>query len=142
MAIVVKKQTQSPLKATNELYADFTSDFDLHPVKNDVVRVTNDEAVKQSIKNILATNRGERFFNSDFGSDVRALLFENMHSATGQVLEDIIRSAIENHEPRATVEDIKVSADPEEQYISVTLVFSIINKQEPIELDLILNRVR
>jgi phage baseplate assembly protein W len=142
MALVVQKTNTTPIKTQAEIFSDFFTDLDIHPVKKDFVRHTNEEAVKRSIKNLLLTNTGERFFNSDIGSDIRALLFEPMSPATEQILEDFIRVTIDNHEPRARIEQVQVLADQETQTVSATISFSVINKQEPVILELILNRIR
>jgi len=142
MALVIQKTNTTPIKTQAEIFSDFFTDLDIHPVKKDFVRHTNEEAVKRSIKNLLLTNTGERFFNSDIGSDIRALLFEQMSPATEQILEDFIRVTIDNHEPRARIEQVQVLADQETQTVSATISFSVINKQEPVVLELILNRIR
>lgn len=140
---LVKRITQDALLPKQvELYADFLTDFEMHPVKKDVVRYINENAVKQSIKNLIMTNRGDRIFNNTLGCDVRSMLFEQMSSSNEQVIADLIRSTIENYEPRARIMDVFVSSDYDENSVNVTIVFSIINKQEPITLELILNRIR
>jgi phage baseplate assembly protein W len=142
MALVVQKSNSTPLKSQADIFSDFFTDLDVHPVKRDLVRHTNEEAVKRSIKNLLLTNRGERFFNSEVGSDIRALLFEPMSPATEQILEDFIRVTIDNHEPRAAIEQVQIESDPDTQTVFATISFTVINKQEPIVLELILNRIR
>jgi phage baseplate assembly protein W len=142
MAIVLQKINSSPLKTTTEVFSDFLIDFDTHPVKHDLVRHVNEEAVKRSIKNLLLTNRGDRLFNSTLGSDIRALLFEQMSPATEQILEDLIKTTVENYEPRAKIEQVQVVSDMDTQTIQATIAFTVINKQEPVILELILNRIR
>ncbi len=142
MAIVQRKDLITPLSVQQEYFSDFFTDFDIHPVKKDLVRLTNEEAVKRSIKNLLLTNRGDRLFNNTLGSDVRAMLFELHSVSTDQVLEDLIRTTIENYEPRANILEIRVSNDEEQHLLTATIVFNVINKQEPIVLELILNRIR
>jgi len=142
MALVLQKTNTTLLRTQADIFSDFFTDLDVHPVKKDLVRHTNEEAVKRSIKNLLLTNRGERFFNSEVGSDIRALLFEPMSPATEQILEDFIRVTIDNHEPRAIVEQVQIQSDPDNQTVYATISFTVINKQEPVVLELILNRIR
>jgi phage baseplate assembly protein W len=142
MALVLQKTNTTPLKTQVEIFSDFFTDLDIHPVKKDFVRHTNEEAVKRSIKNLLLTNRGERLFNSDVGSDIRSLLFEQMSPATEQILEDFIRVTVDNHEPRAKIEEVQILTDQDTQTVYATISFSVINKQEPVVLELILNRIR
>ena len=142
MAIVLKKSIETSLTIQQEYYSDFLGDLDFHPTKKDLLRNTNEEAVKGSIRNLLLTNRGERLYDSNIGSDIRKILFENFSPAMESVLADLIRTTIENHEPRAKIIDIIVNSDVDSHYVVVTLVFSVINKEEPITLELILNRIR
>jgi len=125
-----------------ETYSDIYTNFDKHPDKLDLIRHVNEESVKRSIKNILQTNRGERFFNPSFGSNIRSLLFENVSSVTESLLREYIETAISNFEPRAKLIEVIVSGMPDENAYNVSVIFSTINTTEPITLNLILNRVR
>lgn len=142
MAIVIKKALETSLAIQQEHYSDFLSNMDFHLAKKDLLRNTNEEAVKTSIRNLLLTNRGERLYDSNLGSDIRKILFENFSPAMESVLADLIRTTIENHEPRARIHDIIVNSDVDSNYVIVTLVFSVINKEQPITFELILNRIR
>lgn len=108
----------------------------------DLIALENTDAVKNSIRNIVLTNRGERLFNYDFGCDIRALLFENIEPSTESALKSLIETAITNFEPRAKLINTIVSGQPDLNAYTVTIVFSTINSAEPQVLDLILTRVR
>lgn len=142
MALVIRNNNTSPQRSKTLLYSDFKTSFKFSYVKRDLELDVNEEAVKTSIKNILLTNRGERFFNPSFGSDVRSVLFENFTSATEQILSDLVKNAINNFEPRANVIEVLVNGDPDNNQVYITIIFSIINKSEPITFEIILNRVR
>jgi phage baseplate assembly protein W len=142
MAIVVRKTKTTPQTAKPLVYSDFYSNFDLEVVKKDLLSYKNEDSVKRSIRNILLTDRGERFFNPTFGSDIRKMLFENFSPSTEQVVADLIKTAIGNHEPRANVIDVNVSGNPDQNSMYINIVFSVINKAEPVTLELILNRIR
>ena len=142
MAIVVRKTKTTPQAAKPLVYSDFYSNFDLELVKKDLLSYKNEDSVKRSIRNILLTDRGERFFNPTFGSDIRKMLFENFSPSTEQVVADLIKTAIGNHEPRANVIDVNVSGNPDQNSMYINIVFSVINKAEPVTLELILNRIR
>jgi phage baseplate assembly protein W len=142
MAIVVRKTKTTPQTAKPLVYSDFYSNFDLEIVKRDLLSYKNEDSVKRSIRNILLTDRGERFFNPTFGSDIRKMLFENFSPSTEQVIADLIKTAIGNHEPRANVIDVNVSGNPDQNSMYINIVFSVINKAEPVTLELILNRIR
>lgn len=142
MAIVIRKTKSTQLTTKPVIYSDFFSNLDTSTTKNDLLSYTNEDSVRRSIRNILLTDRGERFFNPTFGSDIRKMLFENFTPATEQVVADLIRTAISNHEPRANVIDVNVSGNPDQQSMYINIVFSVINKAEPVTLELLLNRIR
>ena len=142
MAIVVRKTKTTPQTFKPLVYSDFYSNFDLELVKKDLLSYKNEDSVKRSIRNILLTDKGERFFNPTFGSDIRKMLFENFSPSTEQVVADLIKTAIGNHEPRANVIDVNVSGNPDQNSMYINIVFSVINKAEPVTLELILNRIR
>jgi len=142
MAIVVRKTKTTPQISKSLVYSDFYSNLDLELVKKDLLSYKNEDSVKRSIRNILLTDKGERFFNPTFGSDIRKMLFENFSPSTEQVVADLIKTAIGNHEPRANVIDVNVSGNPDQNSMYINIVFSVINKAEPVTLELILNRIR
>lgn len=124
------------------LYSDLTTNFNIHPVKGDLVLLKDSDAVKRSIRNLILTDPYERFFNPTVGSGINASLFENMGRDTETILRIKITETIENFEPRANLLNVTVKALPDENAYSVTIVFSVINNIQPIQLDFILRRVR
>lgn len=142
MAAIKRVQTITQTRKIETVYSDFNTEFTFDTNTRDLNLILNEESIKSSIRNILLTNRGERFFNPIFGSDVRSLLFENITPQTESSLREYIEVAINNFEPRANLIDVIVSAIPEMNAYSATIVFSVINRSEPITLDIILNRVR
>jgi len=142
MAVVQKKDRFTSYKQTPEYFSDFLVDFNIERVGKDLVRNTNEEAIKSSIFNLLMTNRGDRLFDSTIGSDIRSLLFENFSLSTEEVLIDLIKTTISNYEPRAKVDDVFVTSQDDSNALVATVVFHIINKQEPITLEIVLNRIR
>ncbi|NBX49735.1 hypothetical protein EBT25_07300 [bacterium] len=137
VALVKKPQTTTRVKA---VYSDFTTSFEVAS-NGDLIRVVNEDSVKESIKNLLLTNRGERIY-SEAGSDLNALLFENMSMGLDAEAADLIASTIENFEPRARVADVSVSLDYEQGALAATIVFVTINNERPQTLDVIINRIR
>jgi len=132
----------TPLQKKRILYADFRKDLLLNPVSSDLARVTNEEAVKDSIVNLLLTNRGERFFRPNLGSDIQTMLFENVSPLTILSIEEMVKSTISNYEPRANVIDVSVKANEDYNDITVTIVFNVVNSETPITLTKTLTRVR
>jgi phage baseplate assembly protein W len=100
--------TISPLRKKRILYADFRKDLTVNPISNDIALQTNEEAIKESLKNLILTDRGERLFQPNIGSDVRASLFENATPITLKILEERVRDVINNFEPRVSLIDVDV----------------------------------
>jgi phage baseplate assembly protein W len=124
------------------VYSDLQTSFAIHPNKKDVTRLFNEDAVKRSIRNIILTNKGEKLMDPQFGSNINSLLFEQMTPATEDILKHYVMSAIENHEPRAMVLGVIVSALYDMNAYGVTVVFNTINTKEPLTMELLINRVR
>jgi len=131
------------LKQQPSLYSDFLNNLDLHPLSGDIAKITNAEAIKQSIKNLVLTNYGERFFNPTLGSSLNKSLFEPIDGFTLNDMQSSIVNTITFHEPRANLIECVVSASTRDENSAVaTIVFSIINTGETASLNLILRRVR
>src|SRR6056300_244093 len=107
--------------AKKTIYADLFNNMDIHPISDDIALKTNENAIKQSIRNLLLTDRGERPFYPNLGSDIRALLFENFTPQTLIVLKQKIRETIENFEPRCSIVDIVLAASEDMNTVNVTI---------------------
>jgi len=126
-----------------DIFSDFNHFFKANPFTGDIGRKTQSEAVKQSIRNIVLTNKYERLRNPRFGSRISRFLFEPFFDTkTGDEIADEIRSSIAKYEPRAVVEKITVRNSEEQDAISVVLVYSIRNVERQETLNLTLYRVR
>jgi phage baseplate assembly protein W len=116
--------------------------FNIHPVRKDVTKHVGDKAVINSIKNLVSTNFYERLFNPSLGGNIRKLLFENLDVITSVRMEKEITQIIENFEPRARLSEVIVIPEPDTNSFKVKVQFSIINKQDPIEITFQLERTR
>tara|TARA_Y100000401_G_C8251681_1_gene188505 strand:- start:297 stop:722 length:426 start_codon:yes stop_codon:yes gene_type:complete len=125
-----------------EIYRDIPMSFNVHPITGNMKLVGNAEAIKQSVKNIVLTNFYERPYQPELGGNVLSQLFENISPITEYNVSRNIRQALENNEPRAVVEDITTSAIGDQNSLQVTIKFSVRNIPEPIEVDILLERVR
>jgi phage baseplate assembly protein W len=125
-----------------ELYTDFKTTFDVHPGSNDLIALRDEDAVKQSVINIIKTSRYERPFQPNFGCLITDLLFENQDFQTVRMARRVILDAIALYEPRAKVLSVVVSPTPDENGLEIAVVFSLINNQTPITLQLVLTKVR
>jgi phage baseplate assembly protein W len=126
----------------NQIYSDFLDDLNPHPVTGDIVRYVNENAVSRSIRNLILTNKGERLYQPNLGSDIFKMLFEPMSDAISQLLSSSIQDLIAAHEPRAKVISVDVAPDYEGNAYAVTLQYMIINRPTPISLNVSLTRVR
>lgn len=126
------------------LYADLRKDMFLNPVNSDVSRYTDEDAIKESIKNLLLTDQGERLFNPTLGSNIRKMLFENiLYPETKYILNETIATTIRNFEPRCNLISVNISDMMDDtDSVTITIVFSVINIQTPITLNVVLSRVR
>jgi phage baseplate assembly protein W len=125
-----------------EVYSDVPNSFAQSPVNADLTRVVNEQAIKQSIRNLLLTDRGERLFQPNLGSDIKALLFENITPISIKVAEDHIKQFISLHEKRCNVISCTVSSNIDSNAVEITILFNVINRSDTIEFNIILDRVR
>jgi hypothetical protein len=126
------------------LYSDLRKDMFLNPVNSDVSRYTDEDAIKESITNLLLTDPGERLFNPTLGSNIRKMLFENIvYPETRYILNESIKTTIKNFEPRCNLISVNITnLGDDTNSVNATIVFSVINIQTPIILNVVLSRVR
>lgn len=125
-----------------KIYSDIPINLTVHPKSKDLSMVTNEEAVKRSIKNLILTDRYERPFQPDLGGNVKAMLFENFDRLTSSLVRNQLEATIHNHEPRAKVLDIKVTPSFDENGINITLTFVVTGSSRPVTLNALLERRR
>ena len=110
--------------------------------RGDIYKTFDAAAVKQSVKNIIMTNFGEKPFNFGFGSDIVAYLFELTDDETENDIKVSIEEAIEIYEPRAEILDIQCRVVPDQNSITVTIKFKIVNSLEVVVLETQIARLR
>jgi phage baseplate assembly protein W len=125
-----------------EFYSDFLINFDMNPITGTLARVTNEDSVKQSLKNLILTNRTERPYNPLIGSRINSLLFDPLDSYTAQNIKEEIEETIKAFEPRAVLHEVFVSADEDNNGFTVNIIFSTINIPQETRIELFLQRVR
>ena len=116
--------------------------FTKNPATKDVARLTDIEAVKRAVRNLILTNRFERPFHPEIGSSIRALLFETITPLNAVLLEDRIREVINNFEPRAALQSIVVEDEIDNNRYRVTITFQVVNVPEPVTITQFLERLR
>jgi phage baseplate assembly protein W len=127
---------------TSRLYKDLDLNFGINPVTKDVDKKLGDRAIITAVKNLILLNYFEKPFNPSIGSNVRRLLFEPMDAGTGSLLQKEISLTINNYEPRVKLRNVYVQADEDNQGYNVTIEFFLINRIEPVTLNLFLERLR
>ena len=125
-----------------ETFSDFLNNFDKNPATSTLAKIVNEESIKQSLRNLILTNVGERLFQPLVGSNVSRSLFEPADAVTADSLIYYIKNCIKQNEPRVLLNDVFVFPNSDGNSFLVTIVFSVINNTAPISLDLILRRVR
>jgi phage baseplate assembly protein W len=123
-------------------YSDFLTSFDVNPLTGLLATVMNEDSVNQSIRNLVLTNKYERYEQPLLGSKIQALLFEPFTPIVQQQLQSQISETISNYEPRATVVEVVVAPMEDQNALSCSVVYSLINIPQQIHLSLILTRVR
>jgi phage baseplate assembly protein W len=138
--------------ARKRLYSDIDLSLNANIIseegQGDIYKKTDAAAVKQSIKNLLMTNRFEKPYRPAFGANLGSKLFELIDETSGNEVIDLVKKSIERYEPRAKILNIKVFSNPDNYSLSVTLEFRIINTnvseslsmnfREPFKLDKVL----
>lgn len=140
MATRLEKITQ--IQKKQEYYSDFLNDFESHPITHSIARVTNEESIKQAVRNLILTDMGERPFEPTVGSNIRASLFEPLSPITAQNIQFYIHNAITQHEKRINLLDVIVKPSVKEDGYDISVLFSVINSSNQITLNLILRRIR
>ena len=129
-------------KRATRIYKDLDLDFGRNTVTNDVNKLTDVEAVKRSVRNLINTNHFERPFHPEIGGNVRALLFENMTPLTALNLQRKIEEVLNNFEPRAKITQILADPDIDRNGYRLEIKFYVIGIQNPIMVETFLERLR
>jgi phage baseplate assembly protein W len=124
------------------LYSDFKKNLEISPLSDDLAVFKDEDAVKESIKNLILTDRGERLMRPNIGGNIRAQLFETITPATLKIIEDQVRTTINLYEPRCKLIDVVVSTPRDQNTVLIKVQFYISNQEMPVELDVFLERTR
>lgn len=123
-------------------YSDLDMTFKLHPTSKDVTKSINELAIKRSLKNLILTNHYERLFQSEIGSNVNKMLFENFTPLTANYLQREIYDVITIFEPRVKLQSVEVEVAEDENAMKVTIQFYMINSTQITIVDFLLERAR
>jgi phage baseplate assembly protein W len=124
------------------LYSDLDLTFNRIPVTNDVAMSYDEQAVVRSVRNLLLTNKYDRLFQPQIGSNLTKLLFENVDQLTASLLSNEISNTISNFEPRVSIQSIVVTPYEDKNAYNVSMTFFIGNNSTPTTVNLLLQRSR
>ncbi len=132
-----------PLERVSQGFKDVSMSFKSNPLTNDLIALKNENAIARSVRNIVFTLPGEKFFNENFGSRISKLLFENMDDLTASSIKDEIERSIRNNEPRVRLRSVKTRPNFENNQFDVTITYDIIGADVPAQqLEFVLQPTR
>ncbi len=132
-----------PLERVSQGFKDLSMSFKSNPLSNDLIALKNENAIARSVRNIVFTLPGEKFFNENFGSRISKLLFENMDDLTASSIKDEIERSIRNNEPRVRLRSVKTLPNFENNEFDVTITYDIIGADVPAQqLEFVLQPTR
>ena len=128
-----------PQQRVTQKFKDISMSFETNPLNDDLIGLKNSSAIARSLRNIVFTQPGEKFFQPDFGSKVSESLFEIVDNASAISIRDEIRSSIINYEPRVKLLDVIVIPNVDDNEMNVTVKYKIIGIDiPPQQLDFVL----
>ena len=120
-----------PVQRISKSFKDISMSFQVNPLTNDLIAITNTTAIARSLRNLVLTTPGERFFNENLGSQVNNLLFENVDDITAVSVRSEIINVIENYEPRVKLIKVSVNANIDSYNMDVRIVYQVIGIDIP-----------
>ena len=120
-----------PLERVKQGYKDLSMSFKSNPLSDDLIGLKDQSAIARSIRNIVYTLPGEKFFDSDFGSEVSATLFENLDDVSAITIRDEIEYSINTYEPRVKLLNVDSMANYDNNEYNVIITYQIIGSDTP-----------
>jgi phage baseplate assembly protein W len=120
-----------PLERISQGFKDISMTFQVNPLNYDLISLKNESAISRSIRNIVFTLPGEKFFDQDFGSQVSRSVFENIDEISASIIRDEIRNSIINYEPRVELIDVQTKPDYDNGEFNVIIIYKIVGADVP-----------
>ena len=120
-----------PLERVKQGFKDLSMSFKSNPLNDDLIGLKNESAIARSVKNLVFTQKGEKFFDPDFGSEVSASLFENIDEVTAIGIQDDIEYMIKMHEPRVELKNVDAIPNYDNNQFDVLIVYQIVGQDTP-----------
>ena len=115
-----------PVERVSRGFKDLSMTFQVNPINADLIATQNQTAIARSVRNLILTRPGERFFNPNLGSRVYELLFDNMDDISASMIEDEIKDTLDNYEPRIELIEVIVKPDYDNHTFDVVIKYNII----------------
>ena len=115
-----------PVERVSKGFKDISMSFEVNPINNDIIGVKNDTAISRSIRNLVLTNPGERFFNPNLGSRINEILFDNADDISAAALREEIEETINLYEPRVLLRDVTAQPRPDSNSFDIKIVYDIV----------------
>ena len=132
-----------PLERVSPGFKDISMTFQVNPLNSDLIGLKNENAIARSVRNIVFTLPGEKFFDENFGSRISASLFENIDDISAGLIVDEIRQSIDRYEPRVELLNVEAFPDFDNNSFDVLIVYNIIGADvAPQELQFALQSTR
>ena len=132
-----------PVERVSRGFKDISMTFQANPLNNDLIAIKDANAIARSVKNIVFTLPGEKYFNPNFGSRISKVLFENIDDITASVIVDEIKESIRNYEPRVKLLDVQAFPNFDNNQFDVNITYEIIGSDiEPQDLQFALQPTR
>ena len=132
-----------PLERVSRGFKDVSMTFQKNPLNGDILGLKNENAISRSIRNIVFTIPGEKFFNESFGSDINQSLFMNIDELSAVIIKDQISSSISKFEPRVNLVEVVINPNFDNNSFDATIIYEIIGADiPPQELQFVLQQTR
>ena len=132
-----------PIERVSQAFKDISMTFQSNPLNNDLIAIKNENAIARSLRNIVFTLPGEKFFNQSFGSRITESLFENIDEITATIIVDEIRESIDIYESRVELRNVEAIPDFNNNGFDVIITYNVIGSEIPSqELQFILQSSR
>ncbi len=132
-----------PLERVSQGFKDVSMSFLSNPLNDDLIALKNEQAIARSIRNIVFTFPGEKFFDESFGSEVSRSLFENIDDLSAETMRDQIEESINRFEPRVNLKKVKVLPDFDNNAYEAIVIYDIVGIDVPAqELEFVLQATR
>ncbi len=120
-----------PLERVKQGYKDLSMSFKSNPLTDDLIGLKNESAIARSIRNLVFTQKGEKFFDPNFGSEASSSLFENIDEVTAISIQNDIEYMINTHEPRVEVLNVEALPNFDNNQFDVVIVYQITGQDTP-----------